>query len=316
MESNKSVEIVPALSVIIPVYNSANIFPALYQRLTLVLSELVSAFEIVAVVDGCQDNSFEVIASFAGKDPRVKVVEFSRNFGHQAAVTAGLTLAKGLVITIMDDDLEDPPEVLPLLFKEIQAGADVVYGVRRKRKRSWLHRLCFMLFYRLLNKITDVEIPGDAGDFCMMKQNVVRILNSMPESNRYLRGLRAWTGFKQVGVEYARGERLANQSGYNFSKYFKLALDAMFSFSYKPLVYMSKLGLIIALISMIYGLYIFTSGKSPIAPGWASLFVSLLFFSGIQLLSIGLIGQYLARIYDEIKQRPKFIIKRSVGFES
>ncbi len=305
----------PELSVVIPVYNSANIFPELHRRLVAVLSTAVSSFEIIAVVDGCQDNSFDVIAALSCGDPRIKAMEFSRNFGHQAAVTAGLAYASGAMVAIMDDDLEDPPEALPAMLAKIREGADVVYGIRRKRKRSWWHRLCFTAFYRLLSKLADVKIPGDAGDFCVMKRRVVKALNSMPENNRYLRGLRAWAGFEQVGVEYERGRRLANESGYNFTKYFKLALDAVFSFSYKPLVYMSKLGLFIAVTSMIYGMYVFSVGKNPVAPGWASLFVSIVFLSGIQLLSIGIIGQYLARIYDEIKQRPKFIVKRVVGFE-
>ncbi len=300
---------------VIPVYNSANIFPELHRRLTAALSSAVASYEIVAVVDGCRDNSFDVIEGVSRGDARVKAVEFSRNFGHQAAVTAGLTFASGAMVAVMDDDLEDPPEVLPELLAKIRAGFDVVYGIRRKRKRSWLHRLCFKSFYRVLSSMADVKIPGDAGDFCIMTRRVVNALNAMPENNRYLRGLRAWTGFEQVGVEYERGTRLANESGYNFRKYIKLALDAIFSFSYKPLVYMSKLGLLIALASMIYGLYIFSTGTSPVAPGWASLFVAILFFSGIQLLSIGVIGQYLARIYDEIKQRPKFIVKRVAGFK-
>ncbi len=303
------------ISVIIPVYNSANIFPELYQRLAAILEKTVSSFEIIAVVDGCRDHSFDVIQDIGQRDGRVKAIEFSRNFGHQAALTAGLSAATGDMVAIMDDDLEDPPEALPLLVARIRDGFDVVYGIRRKRKRSWIHRFFFTAFYRILSGLVDVPMPGDAGDFCVMTRRVVKALNAMPEKNRYLRGLRAWAGFDQTGIEYERGERLANESGYNLRKYFKLALDAIFSFSYKPLEYVSKIGLVIALGSFIYGLYVISIGRILVAPGWSSLFIAILFFSGVQLISIGIIGQYLARIYDEIKQRPKFIIKRTAGFE-
>ena len=306
----------PELSVVIPVYNSANIFPELYQRLTAALDKTVSSFEIIAVVDGCRDRSFDVIQAFGQRDGRVKAIEFSRNFGHQAAITAGLAVAGGAMVAIMDDDLEDPPEALSLLMARIRDGFDVVYGIRRKRKCSWLHRFLFTAFYRILSGLVDMPMPGDAGDFCVMTRRVVKALNAMPENNRYLRGLRAWAGFEQTGLEYERGRRLANESGYNFGKYFKLALDAIFSFSYKPLEYVSKIGLVIALGSFIYGIYVASMGRVMVAPGWASLFIAILFFSGIQLISVGIIGQYLARIYDEIKQRPKFIIKRTAGFET
>lgn len=302
------------LSVVIPVYNSANIFPELYRRLQAALGQMVASFEIIAVVDGCRDRSFDVIQDIGQGDGRVKAIEFSRNFGHQAAITAGLTMATGAMVAIMDDDLEDPPEALALLVAKIRTGFDVVYGIRRKRKCSRLHRFLFTAFYRILSGLVDVPMPGDAGDFCVMTRRVVKALNAMPEKNRYLRGLRAWAGFDQTGVEYERGQRLANKSGYSLAKYCKLALDAVFSFSYKPLEYLSKIGLAIALSSFIYGIYVASSGRIMVAPGWASLFIAILFFSGVQLISVGIIGQYLARIYDEIKQRPKFIIKRTAGF--
>lgn len=303
------------LSVVVPVYNSASIFQALYERLIEALDKTVSSFEIIAVVDGCGDGSFEVVQKVSGKDKRVKGIEFSRNFGHQAAITAGLAAATGNMVAIMDDDLEDPPEVLPLLIKKIHDGFDVVYGIRRNRKRDRMHRFLFAAFYRVLSGLVDVKMPGDAGDFCVMTRRVVNALNAMPENNRYLRGLRAWTGFEQTGIEYERGQRLANQSGYNLYKYFKLASDAIFSFSYKPLEYVAKIGFLIAAGSFAYGLYVISVGRTVVAPGWASLFVAILFFSGVQLISVGIIGQYLARIYDEIKQRPKYIIKRTAGFE-
>ena len=301
------------LSVVIPVYNSATIFPELHRQLVEALEEAVSSFEIIAVVDGCADNSFEVISGVSETDPRVKAVEFSRNFGHQAAVTAGLMYVDGDVVAIMDDDLEDPPEALVALIKRLREGYDVVYGIRRKRKRSPVRRLAYFLFYRFLGAMVDIRIPNDAGDFCAMRRQVVNVLNSMPESNRYLRGLRAWAGFRQTGVEYERAERYDSDSGYSIRKYVALALDAIFSFSYRPLALMSVAGTVIAAASFMLGLYLLFLGRDPVAPGWASLFVSILFFSGVQLMCFGVLGQYLARVYDETKQRPKYIVKQEVG---
>ena len=306
------------LSIVIPVYNSALIFPELYRRLTAALEPIVPAFEIVAVVDGCPDRSFEVIRDHAQRDPRVKVLEFSRNFGHQAAVTAGLRHASGAVVGIMDDDLEDPPEIVPLLVIRLREGYDVVYGIRRRRKRSLVHRLLYSAFYRVLAQMTDVQMPADAGDFCVMSRRVVDALNAMPENNRYLRGLRAWVGFRQIGVEYNRGARSAGESGYSFRKYFALASTAILAFSYKPLAYVARAGVFVAGLSFaaaVYLVFMKLSGRMPDVPGWVSLVVAVLLLSGVQLMSIGILGQYLARIYDEVKQRPPYVVGRSAGFK-
>ena len=303
------------LSIVIPVYNSEGIFPELYSRLTKALEAVVHSFEIIAVVDGCRDKSFNVIQALSEKDARVKAIEFSRNFGHQVAITAGLSVASGELVAVMDDDLEDPPEVLAQFILKLREGYDVVYGIRMRRKRSLLYRFLYSAFYRTLGKLVELRIPGDAGDFCVMRRCIVDVLNTMPERNRYLRGLRAWVGFNQIGMEYDRGERFASKSGYNLIKYFSLAIDAIFSFSYKPLMYVSFIGFFLALVSFVYGAYVVIVGKNPVAPGWASLFVAILFLSGIQLLSLGIMGQYLARMYDEIKSRPQFIVKRTTGLK-
>lgn len=306
------------LSIVIPVYNSAPIFPELYRRLTAALEPVAPAFEIVAVVDGCRDDSFDVIREHARRDSRVKVLEFSRNFGHQAAVTAGLRHAAGAAVGIMDDDLEDPPEIVPQLVARLREGYDVVYGIRRRRKRSFLHRLLYSAFYRVLAHMTDVQMPADAGDFCVMRRCVVDALNGMPENNRYLRGLRAWVGFRQVGVEYDRGARSTGESGYSFRKYFALASTAIMAFSYKPLVYVSRVGVLVAFLSFVAAvriLYVKLSGRGPDVPGWVSLLVAVLLLAGVQLISIGILGQYLARIYDEVKQRPPYVVGRSAGFK-
>jgi len=311
---NKDVE----LSIVIPVYNSAAIFPELYNRTVAALASVVGEFEIIAVLDGCKDNSFEVISNYCSSDKRVKLIEFSRNFGHQAAITAGLLAACGDMIAVMDDDLEDPPEVLVKLVQKIREGYDVAYGVRKKRKRSFVYRHLYKLYYRLLGRLVDIEIPYDAGDFSVMRRAIVDVINSMPERNRYIRGLRAWSGYKQTGVEYERDKRYTNESGYSLKKYITLALDAIFSFSYKPLKFVSILGILIAVVSFIYGSSLIIQkilGQIPDVPGWASLVVSILFLSGVQLVAIGIIGEYIARIYDEVKQRPKYVVIRTIGIK-
>jgi polyisoprenyl-phosphate glycosyltransferase len=256
--------------------------------------------------------------SIAQKDKRLKMIEFSRNFGHQAAITAGLKFVSGATVVVMDDDLEDPPEILPQFLAKLNAGHDVVYGVRKKRERSLLYRVMYRMFYRLLGYLVALKIPYDAGDFCAMRKPVVDTINAMPESNRFLRGMRAWCGFAQTGLEYDRGQRYASESGYTLKKYFALAFDAIFSFSYKPLKFVSLAGFVVAIISFLYALRLIMAqlrGDFEGVPGWASLQVSILVLSAIHLIAIGIVGEYLARIYDEVKQRPKFVIKRGVGIE-
>lgn len=306
----------PDISIVIPVYNSAEVFPELYRRLSLSLKENSLNYEIITVIDGCRDNSFSVINRLAVQDPKLKIIEFSRNFGHQAAVTAGLQFAAARNIAIIDDDLEDPPELIPVFLKKVEEGFDVVYGVRRKRQRSVLYRLLYRLFYRISGSLSDISIPNDAGDFCVMTRRVRDTLISMPENNRYLRGMRAWVGFRQTGIEYSRDKRYAGQTGYNIRKYVQLAFNGIFSFSYKPLKYVTFLGMMIAMVSFEeIGRIIFQklSGHMRDVPGWTYLTVCILFLSGIQLMALGIVGEYIARIYDEVKQRPKFVIASKVN---
>lgn len=309
---------IPDISVVIPVYNSAEVFPELYRRLSLTLKENFLKYEIITVIDGCRDNSFSVINQLALQDPQLKIIEFSRNFGHQAAVTAGLQFAAARNIAIIDDDLEDPPELLPAFLKKAEEGFDVVYGVRRKRQRSVLHRLLYRLFYRVSGSLSDISIPNDAGDFCVMTRRVRDTLISMPENNRYLRGMRAWVGFRQTGIEYSRDRRYAGQPGYSIRKYIQLAFNGIFSFSYKPLKYVTFFGILIALVSFEeIGRIIFLkfSGQMRDVPGWTYLTVCVLLLSGIQLIALGIVGEYISRIYDEVKQRPKFVIASTVNLE-
>lgn len=306
------------LSVVIPVYNSAEIFPELHRRLVETLSDTVQSYEIIAVVDGCTDNSAEVIEMHTKENPHLKMVELSRNFGHQIAITAGLELSSGEMVVVMDDDLEDQPELLPKFISKAQEGYDVVYGIREKRKVSIYRRVAFRFFYRLLNRLSAIDMPYDSGDFCLMKRPIVDALNAMPETNRYIRGLRTWLGLKQVGIEYERGKRPTGQSGYRLINYIKLAMDGILSFSYKPLTYVSVIGFVVASASFLAGMRLIILkliGESSDVPGWASIMVAVLFIGGVQLISVGILGQYIARIYDEVKQRPKFIIKRTIGLE-
>lgn len=308
----------PDLSVVIPMYNSANIFPELHKRLIRSLETCVHSFEIIAVLDGCRDNSREVIGRLSNEDRRIKFIEFSRNFGHQAALTAGLSYASGGLVAIIDDDLEDPPELLPCFIEKIREGFDVVYGVRRKRRRSFILRLLYKAFYRMLGKLVDIKIPYDAGDFCVMTEKVVKVLVSMREHNRYLRGMRAWTGFNQTGIEYDRETRFADVSGYSFRKYIALAFNAIFSFSYKPLKYLTAFGLFISVVSFEEAfriIFLKITNRLPEVPGWAYLSVAMLFLFGILFIALGIMGEYIARIYDELKQRPQFVIKTRYGFE-
>jgi glycosyltransferase involved in cell wall biosynthesis len=308
----------PDLSVVIPIYNSANIFPELYKRLVRALEPRVRSFEIIPVLDGCRDNSYSVISGLSALDRRIKLIEFSRNFGHQAALTAGLNHASGALVAIIDDDLEDPPELLPRFIDKVREGFDVVYGIRRRRRRSFILRILYKGFYRILGNLVDVKIPYDAGDFCVMTERVVKVLVSMREHNRYLRGMRAWAGFNQTGIEYDREKRFADTSGYDIRKYIALALNAIFSFSYKPLKYLTILGLAISAVSFEEAfriIFLKLTHRLPNVPGWAYLAVAMLFLFGIVFIALGIMGEYIARIYDELKQRPQFVIKTRSGFD-
>ncbi|MEZ5503558.1 MAG: glycosyltransferase family 2 protein [Halioglobus sp.] len=314
MKTSGKVEI----SIVIPVYYSANIFRSLYGRLVGTLEELSRSFEIIAVVDGCADDSAAVIADVHAQDPRVKLIEFSRNFGNQMAITAGLRYSTGNIVVVIDDDLEDPPEVIPHLLAKAEEGYDVVYAVRRKREISLLRHGMFKLYYRIFSKLSNFDVPEDVGDFCLMRRPIVDVLNAMPESHRYIRGLRSWAGFRQTGIEFDREVRHSGQSGFNLVRYLRFAFDGIFSFSHVPLMLSTYLGFFISLISFLLGIWFVVAkllGLLPDVPGWSSIAVFILFIGGVQLLSVGVLGQYIGRIYDEVKKRPPYIIRRALGVE-
>jgi dolichol-phosphate mannosyltransferase len=286
-----------------------------YEHLRDVMVTLGEPFEVVVVDDGSTDGTLEVLRAIARDERRLRVLSFSRNFGHQAAVTAGLRAAQGEAVIVMDGDFQDPPEVIPQLVERWRAGYDVAYAVRRKRKEGWFKRQAYAVFYRLLHAVSYVNVPLDSGDFALMDRRVVDVLNGMPERNPFVRGIRAWVGFRQVGVEYERAARTRGVSKYSFGRLVLLALDGLVSYSFSPLRLVANLGLFIstfAFVAMAYLLVARLVQGVPV-PGWTSTVIIMLFLGGIQLLSIGVIGEYVGRIFDEVKQRPLFIVREEFG---
>ncbi|NOZ04953.1 MAG: glycosyltransferase family 2 protein [Chloroflexi bacterium] len=304
----------PELSVVLPVLNEEANIPTLYERLTTTMQEQDVDYELVFVDDGSQDKSLEQLHALAAKDRHVIVVELARNFGHQVAISAGLDHARGNAVIVMDADLQDPPEVLPQFIAKWQEGYDVVYAVREHRKENWLKRAAYAGFYRLLQRAANIEIPLDAGDFCIMDRKVVNLLRTMPERNRFIRGIRSWVGLRQIGLSYERQSRYAGRPKYTLGRLALLALDGLVSFSHTPLRLASLLGVSISALSFLLAGFYFvkklTTGLSP--PGFATLVVSIFFLAGIQLITIGVMGEYIGRVFDEVKQRPLYVVRQIV----
>jgi dolichol-phosphate mannosyltransferase len=305
----------PQLSVVIPVFNEAENLPELYARLSTVLSGIESEYEMIFVDDGSRDGSLALLSRYAADDQHVVVVELARNFGHQVAISAGLDYARGAGVIVMDADLQDPPEVLPQFIAKWREGHDVVYAIREQRKEGWLKRAAYAAFYRLLQRVANIDIPLDAGDFCIMDRKVVELLVGMPERNRFVRGIRSWVGFDQVGLAYERQARRAGKPKFTLSRLIYLALDGLVSFSYLPLRVISMLGFGVSLLSIVLALFYaikkLTVGLNP--PGFATLTVAIFFLAGIQLITIGVIGEYVGRIFEEVKRRPLYVVRRVSG---
>jgi polyisoprenyl-phosphate glycosyltransferase len=305
-------------SIVIPVYNEAEVLPSLYDRLTRVMEGLVEPYEIIFVNDGSQDDSTPLLRDFQAKDGRVKFLNFSRNFGHQIAITAGLDYSSGQAAVVMDADLQDPPEVIPRLIDQWRKGYDVVFAVRAKRQGEGLFkRATAAIFYRLFRRMTATEIPLDAGDFRLMSRRAVDTLQSIRERNRFIRGLAGWIGFRQTSVTFVRDVRQAGETKYPLKKMLRFALNGLLSFSLVPLQLASYLGFLISSIGFFYiayaiGLKLFTD---RVVLGWTSVMVAVLFLGGVQLISLGIIGEYIGRIYEEVKQRPLYIVDEAKGFE-
>jgi dolichol-phosphate mannosyltransferase len=308
----------PEVSVVLPVYNEKDNLSTLYRRLKTTLEAEQITYEIIFVDDGSADGSTGLLLDLTVNDPWVKVVELTRNFGHQVAISAGLDFARGDAVVVMDADLQDPPEVLPQFIAQWRAGHDVVYAVREQRKESWPKRIAYTVFYRALRRVANVDIPLDAGDFCIMDRKVVNLLQSMPERNRFVRGIRSWVGLRQTGLPYERQGRHAGRPKYTLNRLMLLALDGFISFSHTPLRIASLLGLGISLFSFaLAGFYFLKKlliGLTP--PGFATLAVSIFFLAGIQLITIGVMGEYVGRIFDEVKQRPLYVVRRVTGGSS
>ena len=309
----------PKYSLIIPIYNEEETIPELYRRVSDVMDSLDDSVELILINDGSRDRSLNLMRELQERDARVCYISFARNFGHQAAVTAGLNFARGQVIVVLDADLQDPPELIPKMIESWQAGYHVVYAQRTKRKKeSWFKRLTAYVFYRLLRQLADVDIPADTGDFCLMDRQVVDILNSMPERNRYIRGLRAWIGFRQTAVKFERDPRFAGEVKYTFKKSLALGINSLVSFSKIPLRLSTYLGLFSALIALLMALLVlYWRLQQPDSPvtGLATILIAVFFLGSVQLISIGILGEYIGRIYEEVKGRPAYTIAEIAGLE-
>lgn len=308
----------PTFSIVAPIYNEEGNIPELHLRISEVMEQTGKPWELVMINDGSRDGSAALMAELFEHDPdHVRVINFARNFGHQVAVTAGMDYAAGDAIILIDADLQDPPEVILDLIRKWQEGYEVVYATRAKREgEGWLKQFLASSFYRVLYRITDVSIPLDTGDFRLMDRRVVDAIASMPEQHRFIRGMVSWVGFRQTGVEYVRHERFAGETKYPLRKQFRLAWDAITGFSYTPLQLATYLGFLIAALSaffILFVIYLRIFADIRAFEGQATTLIMVLFLGSIQLISLGIIGEYLGRIYNEVKGRPLYIVRDTLG---
>ena len=314
------------ISIVIPCYNEGPVLDQLYSELTRVAGSWSWDYSVVLVDDGSDEETWEKLREIHAKDSRWNVLRLARNFGHQNAVSAGLEYARGDAVVVLDADLQDPPTVVNRFLAEWENGTDVVYGVRRRRKENWIKRSAYFLFYRILGRLSEVEIPSDSGDFCLMDRRVVDHLVAMPERHRFLRGLRAWSGFRQKGIEYERAARHAGTPQYTLGKLVKLASDGIFAFSTSPLRLATRLGLAVSIFAFLGTVFTFVSRLlkiifpdsfdrlgMPFVQGFTTTVMSVLFLGGVQLICIGIMGEYIGRIYDEVKRRPNWIVAETLG---
>lgn len=304
----------PVFTIIAPIYNENPTIPELYRRTCEVMDSTDESWELIMVDDGSSDGSTGVIRELAEKDRRVRPVIFARNFGHQLAVTAGLDYSRGQAVVIIDSDLQDPPEVILEMIAKWREGYEVVYAVRAEREgESWFKLFTASLFYRLIYRITDVDIPMDTGDFRLLDRKAVEVLKRMRERHRFLRGMSVWIGFRQVGVTYDRAARFAGETKYPFKKMFKFALDAVTSFSYFPLQVATYFGFFLAGISLLAIPVVIATrlAGSQAFFGQATTLIAVLFLGGVQLISLGILGEYIGRLYDEAKGRPLYIVREA-----
>lgn len=305
------------LSVVIPVCNEEANLPELHSRLTATMGHLEEPYELIYVDDGSQDKSLDVLKDLWALDgDHTRIVRLSRNFGHQQAISAGLDYARGQAVIVMDADLQDPPEVIPIFVKKWRQGYQVVYAIREKRKERLIKRALYRLFYLILRTISRVDMPLDAGDFGLMDRHVVDVIRSLPERNRFVRGLRSWVGFRRVGVPYSREARSAGRSQYTFRKLVGLALDGLVSFSHFPLRLATLMGFGVSALSSLLGAYYLVRKlvRGIGLPGFATVVILMAFLGGVQLLTVGIIGEYVGHVLDEVKHRPAYIVHEAIGF--
>lgn len=311
------------ISVVVPMFNESDGIATLHQRLTQSAQGWGEDYEFVFIDDGSRDNTYDLCQELAEKDPHVKVLGFTRNFGHQAAVTAGLCYVTGDIIAIIDADLQDPPEELHKFIDKCREGYDVVYAIRTRRKENLFKRFLYWSYYRFLASMADIDIPLDSGDFCVMSRPILDALNSLPERNRFIRGLRVWLGYRHIGLAYERQARAYGSPKYTFAKLVNLGLDGIINFSFRPMRLLTLMGATIgigsflaaALVLVLYVFDLTVVGYNPHqARGWTSLIISILFLSGTQLFGMGILGEYIGRIFDETKGRPMYLVGRQSGF--
>lgn len=306
----------PQISFVVPLYNETESFPVLVERLNKLMDSTSLKIEVVMVDDGSSDNTAQLMQVNALQNARYHCVFLSRNFGHQLALTAGLASARGTeAIMCIDGDLQDPPELFRDFYKLFQEGYDVVYAVRKNRKEGIFKKWAYHIYYRLLKGIASVDMNLDSGDFALLGRNVVDIMNQLPEESRYLRGMRSWVGFKQVGFEYDRPERVAGETKYSLSMMIKLAYNGIFNFSEFPVKFITSMGLATIAVSLIYFVYTLTKRfvfGIPVIEGFTGLLFTIILFSGVQLVSLGIIGEYVLRIFFQVKGRPLFIVKSRI----
>lgn len=308
----------PKYSLIIPVYNEEETLPEMYHRVCAVMDQMDGAVELILVNDGSRDRTLMILRDLHEKDPRICYLSLARNFGHQIAVTAGLNYVRGEAVIVLDADLQDPPELIPELVEKWQQGYQVVYAQRTQRhKESWFKRLPAYVFYRLMKRLADVDIPIDTGDFCLMDRRVVDVLNSMPERNRYIRGLRSWVGLPQTFIHFERDPRFAGEVKYTFRKSLSLAANGLVTFSRVPLRLSTYVGLLAAAIAVLMALLVLYwrlfVPHSPLT-GFATIMIAVFFLGAVQLVSIGILGEYVGRIYEEVKGRPLYVLSEVAGF--
>lgn len=310
----------PVYSLVVPIYNEEETLPELYRRVRSVMDSLDAPAELILVNDGSRDRSLVLLRQLHAQDPRVCYISLARNFGHQIAVTAGLQAVRGRVAVILDADLQDPPELIPQMLDRWRQGYQVVYAQRAKRhQEGWFKRLTAYGFYRVLKQLADVDIPTDTGDFCLLDRAVVDVLNAMPERNRYLRGLRSWVGFRQTAVLFDRDPRFAGEVKYTFRKSFALAVNGLVSFSQVPLRLSTYVGLLAAVVAIVMAMLVLYwrlfVPHSPLT-GFTMILVAIFFLGAVQLVSIGILGEYIGRIYEQVKGRPLYTVAEVAGLEA